>query len=70
METGNTEIHGDRKYRDTWRQELLRYMKRQEIQRYMETGNEIQKYTETGNTEIYGDKKYRIPWRQEIKRYM
>jgi hypothetical protein len=36
----------------------------------METGNEIQKYTETGNTEIYGDKKYRIPWRQEIKRYM
>ena len=30
METGNTEMHGDRIYRDTWRQE---------IQRYMETGN-------------------------------
>jgi hypothetical protein len=30
METGNTKIRGDRKHRDIWRQE---------IQRYIETGN-------------------------------
>jgi hypothetical protein len=32
METGNTEIHGDLKYRDIWRQEIKSYP-------YMQTGN-------------------------------
>jgi|688.fasta_scaffold822512_4 hypothetical protein len=71
METGNTVIYGDKKYRDTWRQEIQRYIKtgNTEIQkdrkyRYLETGYTEILYMETGSivvnrsTEIRGDRNY------------